>query len=401
MRILHLAYEDPAQPGSGGGSVRVREINRRLGERHEIVAIVAGYPDARPRVADGVRWVPLGLRSRSISRNRVSYLALLGAAIRRYPHDLLVEEFSAPCSTTFSPLFTARPVVASVQWLFAAEMRAKYGLPFDVVERTGLGLYHDFIAVSEWLGGTLRARRPDATVETIHNGVDPLAFAVDPAPPEHLLYVGRLENKQKGCDLLLESIARARAVLGDRLPPVLFVGDGPDRETLVRQTARLELADIVRFVGRVDGRAKYQLMASAYAVLMPSRWESFGMVAVEGMAVGAPVVAFDVGPLAEITGAGGARLVPPFDIDRFAHEIVLVVSAGANLTSERWSNRRWARRFDWDHIATQQEEHYLRATASARPRRSWRRVRAATREETQEVRRIAEQNVVAAGGKPR
>jgi hypothetical protein len=42
MRILHLAFEDPHQPDSGGGSARVREINRRLAERHEITNLVAG-----------------------------------------------------------------------------------------------------------------------------------------------------------------------------------------------------------------------------------------------------------------------------------------------------------------------------------------------------------------------
>src|SRR5919107_3927405 len=135
MRILHLAYEDPAQPGSGGGSVRTREINSRLARRHQITAVVAGYPGARPRVEGGVRWIPLGTHS-GTKLDRLIYFAGLGLAIRRYPHDLLVEDFGAPFSVGLGPLWTRRPVIASVQWLFANEMRQKYGLPFDLAERS-------------------------------------------------------------------------------------------------------------------------------------------------------------------------------------------------------------------------------------------------------------------------
>lgn len=60
MRILHLAYEDPRQPGSDGGSVRTREINRRLAHDHEITAIVTAFPGARERIEHYIRWIPIG-----------------------------------------------------------------------------------------------------------------------------------------------------------------------------------------------------------------------------------------------------------------------------------------------------------------------------------------------------
>ena len=368
MRILHLAYEDPAQPGSGGGSIRTREINRRLAERHEITAIVSGYPGARARSEDGVRWVPIGLRSANIFLNRLSYFALLGRAIRRHPHDLLVEDFGAPFSAGFAPLFTSKPVVASVQWLFAREKSAEYHLPFHWVEQAGLPLYDDFIAVSDWLAATLRARRPRATVTVIPNGVDDVAFGVDPAPPRHLLFVGRLEIEQKGGDLLLDSVAQARALLGASTPPLIIAGTGPDREAMERQVRRLGLDDVVQFHGHVEGVDKYRLMASAYAVLMPSRWESFGLVAVESMAAGAPLIAFDVGPLRDVVGPNNARLVPPFDTARYAREIVATVRDADALGALRRSGREWARRYNWDHLAAQQEDHYLASVARAAPR---------------------------------
>ncbi len=365
MRILHLAYEDPHQPGSGGGSVRTREINRRLAGRHEITALSAGYPGARAREEWGVRWVPLGGRG-GVKGARLAYFALLAPEVARRRYDLVVEDFGAPFSVGFSPLFTRKPVVASVQWLFAAQMREKYRLPFDLIERQGLRCYRDFIAVSDWLARDLRAARPGAVVETIPNGVEAAAFATIAGPPRHLLFVGRLDIAQKGLDLLLEAFARAREGLGTRTPQLLIIGDGPDRAALARLAERLRLDDSVEFRGRVEGGDKYRLMASAHAVLMPSRFETFGMVAIEAQAAGAPVVAFDVGPLAEVAAGGGACLVPAFDCDTFAREIIGLVLDSARSERLRRAGRLWATRYDWDRIATAQEEHYRRAVLRGR-----------------------------------
>jgi glycosyltransferase involved in cell wall biosynthesis len=361
VRILHLGYEDQAQPGSGGGSVRTREINRRLATRHEVTVLVAGYRGASPRIEDGVRWAPLWPR-RDGKLNRLAYFALLGPAILRCPHDLLVEDFSAPFGVGFAPLFTRRPVVASVQWLFAAQMRQKYGLPFDTVERLGLPLYDDFVVVSDWLGSVVRERRPGACITTIPNGIEPGAFMANKgAGPRHLLFVGRLDREQKGTDLLLEVAACLHESLGARMPRLLIVGDGPDQAALVDQATQLGLSEKVQFLGRVEGGAKFDLMAGAHAVLMPSRFETFGMVAVEALATGTPVVAFDVGPLKEVAGGGGARLVAPFDVGAFAREAAALVQDTARRDELGRQGQQWARRYDWDLIATQQEAVYLRA----------------------------------------
>lgn len=360
MRILHLAYEDPAQPGSGGGSVRTREINRRLATRHSITAITSGYKGARPRIEDGIHWIPIGtlLGTRV---GRLSYFALLGWTIRQHKFDLLVEDFGAPFSVGFAPLFTRKPVIASVQWLFAKQMREKYHLPFDWVERMGLSLYHDFISVSDWLSRDITARSSNTPhVETIPNGVDSLAFAVEPDRPQHLVFLGRLDIQQKGCDLLLDIFAIVHRTLGAQTPRLLIIGDGEDRLYLEQKVQQLGLFEVVTFCGRVEGIEKYRLLATAYAVLMPSRFETFGMVAAEGQAAGAPIITFDVGPLAEVVGGGGARLVSPFDLETFAQETVMLIQNEQLFDEIRTLGRNWAKRYDWDQIAVQQEQHYLR-----------------------------------------
>jgi glycogen synthase len=360
MRILHLAYEDPLQPDRGGGSVRVREINRRLAERHEITNLVAAYPGAKPRLEDEMRWVPIGARTHK-KVAILSYFALLGLEVTRRPHDLVVEEFGAPFSTGFSPLFTKKPVVASVQWLFASRMREKYRLPFDEVEKRGLRFYDRFIAVSGWLADELRARRPGAIVEPIPNGVEKIAYEAPATTPGHLLFVGRLDHPHKGLDLLFEIFSRICRLKGERVPPLLVVGDGPDRKVVERMAEKSGFSHLIEFRGRVEGVEKYRLMSAAHAVLLPSRAETFGLAALESLAVGAPVVAFDVGPLREVVGgADGARLIRPWDLDTFALEVLRFVDDRKLRERVRETGRRWTRRYDWEEISFQQEEFYLR-----------------------------------------
>ncbi|MGI8910325.1 MAG: glycosyltransferase family 4 protein [Rubrobacteraceae bacterium] len=378
MRILHLAYEDPRQPGSGGGSIRAREINRRLGDRHEITALVAGYPGATSRVEDGVHWVPIGPRT-GAKIDRLAYFARLGPEVACRPHDLVVEEFGAPFSTGLSPLFTKKPVVASVQWLFASQMREKYRLPFDKVERYGLRFYDRFITVSDWLADDLQARRPGAAVETIPNGVEEIAYEARTTTPKHLLFIGRLDIAHKGGDLLFDILARVGRARGERMPPLVIAGDGPDRAAMEKLAERSGLSHLVEFRGRIEGPEKYQLMANAHAVLMPSRHETFGMVAVESLAAGGPLVAFDVGPLREVAGgeAGsetGARLVRPFDLDAFAREVVRLIDDPGLVERLREAGRKWVRRYDWDEISARQEECYLRAVGGGPPSISGSRV---------------------------
>lgn len=361
MRILHLAYEDPRQPGSGGGSVRTLEVDRRLAERHEVTALVAAYPGARERIEDGVHWVPIG-PARGGRLPRLAYFAMLGPEVRRRRADVVVEDFGAPFGVAMSPLFARAPVVASVQWLFARQMRAKYGLPFDAVESTGLRWYDDFIAVSDWLAGEIRRRRPGARVQTIANGVDPAAFRTPARPPAHLLFVGRLDREQKGTDLLADIAWRLHDRLGASMPPLLIAGDGPARRETERAMAARGLEGHVRFLGRVDGTARFELMASAWCLLMPSRFETFGLVAAEAQAAGAPVVAFDVGPLREVAEGGGARLAPPFDTSAFARAAAAFVERPSLREEVVPQGRAWAARYDWDRIARAVEAHLERVT---------------------------------------
>src|SRR4051794_10905791 len=96
LRVLHLGFEDPRMPGAGGGSVRTREINRRLGAAGLVVTVLTTrYPGCADGVYEGVRYEHVGIgRGNNRLTRLLGYVALLPAAVRAHRDaDLVVEDF--------------------------------------------------------------------------------------------------------------------------------------------------------------------------------------------------------------------------------------------------------------------------------------------------------------------
>ena len=374
-RVLHLGYEDPSRPGAGGGSVRTHEINRRLSDSFEITVVCARFKGSRVRVEDGVRYVHVGMAGIPVGDfgERLAYFALLPWALLRYRSDLVVEDFGAPFSTVAIPWMTTRPVVGVVQWLFAKEKSRQYHVPFSLVERVGVRSHYRLIAVSEDLGLRLSDVNPRAKVSVIANGLDDEAFNLHDYPRSGIAYLGRLEIAQKGLDLLFEAFAR----IADDVNQMLVIGgDGPDGKTLRRLALSLGIEDRVRFVGRVAANDRFEFLASADLVAMPSRYETFGMVAAESLAVRTPVVAFDIPCLRALIDEKVGACVSAFDVDEFAkalRRMSLDESLRTNLGSsgpEQVASLRWnelsveQRRVYWELInGEEMSEHMLMTSA--------------------------------------
>jgi glycogen(starch) synthase len=133
----------------------------------------------------------------------------------------------------------------------------------------------------------------------IHNGLD-LPRVIPASLPFHaprLLCLGRLIPR-KGFDVALAAFA---AIAG-RFPSarMLVAGDGPARTTLENQAAELGLRDLVDFVGWTAPKNVAALINTATLVVMPSRREPFGLVALEAAQMARPIVATRVGGLTEV-----------------------------------------------------------------------------------------------------
>lgn len=355
-RVLHLAFEDPRVPGSGGGSVRTYEINRRLADEFEITVVCARYPGAKDWVEDGVRYVHVGLGFGD-TLSRVSYFICLPLALWRWDSDLVIEDFSAPFSSVAVPWMTSRPTIGIVQWLFASEKTAQYHLPFGTVERVGLASHRDLVAVSDDLAVELRRRNREAEVVVVPNGLNDEAFDPRVLPRRDIAYLGRLEIAQKGLDLLLQGYAS----VADQIDQDLILGgDGPDQKELEQLAADLGVADRVHFVGRIPKDQRLDWLASADVVAMPSRYESFGMVAAEALAVGSPVVAFDIPCLRAIVTATTGVLVPQIDATGLGQALASLCrdpQRRAQLGAAGPATVSWMR---WGSLAAAQSKMYQR-----------------------------------------
>jgi glycosyltransferase involved in cell wall biosynthesis len=118
-----------------------------------------------------------------------------------------------------------------------------------------------------------------------------------------LAFLGRLVS-DKGCDLLIQSLARLRDA-GQALP-LTIIGTGPEEAALKKLAATGSLDGLVRFIGALKGEALARELNRHQVLVVPSRWEEpFGIVALEGIACGCVVVGSAGGGLPDAIGPCG------------------------------------------------------------------------------------------------
>lgn len=101
-------------------------------------------------------------------------------------------------------------------------------------------------------------------------------------------------------------------------------------------------------------------------VVVPSRHETFGLVALEALASATPVIAFDIPCLSEVVPPGAGWRVPPFDVDALADRIVESHTDDEQLAAAGRAGRMFAADYDWDVLAGRQADAY-RAALDAVP----------------------------------
>jgi len=128
-------------------------------------------------------------------------------------------------------------------------------------------------------------------------------------------------HKQKNHALLIDAFATmsTRAVL-------VLLGDGPEREALVSKARERKVQDRVYLLGEVPN--PYPLMRAADVVVLASRWEGMGLVAVEAAALGRPFIGTDVAGLREICGMLGQSVVPADDASALSAELDSLLRKG-------------------------------------------------------------------------
>jgi len=357
LSLIISSYDDIKNPYyAGGGALAVHAVAKRLAKQYDVCVLTGKYPGCTNEVIDGVRYERVGLARFGGKFGQIAFQLCLPWLVLTRSYDIWLESFTPPFSTTFLQVFTARPVIGIVHMLSGEDMRRKYKLPFDLIEKIGLQSYTHLIVLSETMKKKLLRINPRLQIAVIPNGVEiRLPENAEKTEKQYILFLGRIEVNQKGLDLLLT----AYSTLAESIPyPLYIAGSGnPSEEKQLRERiAELSLTRKVKLLGRVTGRAKDELFFHAVCAVVPSRYESFSMTALETVAHGIPLVCFSIEGLSHLP-EDVALKVPPFDVTKLSRAIAFITSHPEAAAILRKNGLAFAQKFNWDEVAKQYKEY--------------------------------------------
>jgi glycosyltransferase involved in cell wall biosynthesis len=181
-------------------------------------------------------------------------------------------------------------------------------------------------------------------------------------PSRFVLFVGRL-NEIKNLERLIQAFARARPRLPDSVHLVLTgATDGPYYRRLIRLIDELGIGDRVRFTDVIKDELPL-LFNLADAFVLISHYENFGLVLLEAMACGAPVIASSIENLDDVVGAAAMR-VPPTDVDAISEALVDVLCSEERRADLSARGLAQARQFSWERCAHETLDVYRELAAA-------------------------------------
>jgi phosphatidylinositol alpha-mannosyltransferase len=380
MRILQVCpYSWDAE---GGVKTHVAELAGHLGQLgHEVLVAAparAHPPEPRLRIVGrpwpvrfngSTAWVCLSLQS----------TARLRAIMQEFRPDVVqVHEPLSPGVAMSATMVADSPVVATFHANYPRSLAAAL---YTLEARVCAAVWRRIdlcLAVSRAAAASIESRIP-RRVRVIPNGVDRAVF--DEAPPNgrgprrRLLFVGRLERR-KGFGTAVQAFALLAARFADL--DLVAVGDGADRSVPDRLPAGIRGRVVMRgALGRAAVPGEYRAADVFVAPALGS--ESFGIVLLEAMSVGVPVVASDISGYREVVRNGvDGLLVPPGDAKAVAEAVERILAEPGLAARLRASAMRRVLEFSWETVAKRVEAAYAEAI-DGRPLGPVRRARASGR----------------------
>ena len=181
-------------------------------------------------------------------------------------------------------------------------------------------------------------------VATVHHGLPAGALQPQPIPPSYLAFLGRI-SPEKGADRAIRISQRCGIPL-----KIAAKVDRADEDYFAETIRPLLSTPGVEFIGEIGDAQKSEFLSGAIALLLPIDWpEPFGLVMIEAMACGVPVVAFNRGSVSEIVEDGVTGFVVE-DETSAAGAVRDVASLSRNAIRRRFEERFTARRMAEDYI---------------------------------------------------
>ncbi len=298
--IVISNYDDLNNPDYyGGGARAIHEVAKRLSNDYQVKVIVGKYPEARDVIIDNVSYLHVGTYIFGPKIGQIIFQLILPYYAMRLKQDLWIESLTPPISLGILNFTSPSAVIGLIHLLPGPAMRYKYGIPLDVPEKLFLRTYKNFIVLSTYHEGIIRSINKQANITLAPNGVELKKLSNSKVKHDHILFLGRIDISQKGIDLLLKSYKTIESLTKYKL---VIAGSGTisERKKVANMISKLNLSNKVSMVGRVDGRVRDRLLKNAACIVIPSRYETQPLTALESLSAKIPLVTYDIPGLRDI-----------------------------------------------------------------------------------------------------
>lgn len=211
------------------------------------------------------------------------------------------------------------PVVVTEHWGQLNVRIAEGGRLIRTVLKFTLRNATRTVAVSQFLAEEIGRLEPQSNLSVVPNVIAPNFLEGDPLPSRNspgeceLLFVGSIRDNRKGLEETLRALRVQLDTRGAQPCRLTIIGEGRKREWFEQLALSLGLQDRCRFLGNRSREETAQAMRACDVFVMPSKYETFGVVYAEAMACGKPVIACAGGPAEEVVPHWAGVLVPPGD----------------------------------------------------------------------------------------
>lgn len=358
-------------PSHGGSGVVATELGKHLANRgHEVAFISYSSPLRLSELPPRVSFHEVEIEQYPLLKHFPYTLALaskLAEVAETHELDILHAHYAIPFGAA---ALLAKQIVTSrdlkvVLTLHGTDITlVGNNASFKPVTKMTIEKADAVTVVSRFLQEeTIRQFNIQRDLNIIYNFIDPERHESEPCPcipqcdeqsRKTIMHISNFRPVKRIRDVIA-IFAKISDAVDSRL---ILVGDGPDAIVAREMSKELGILDRVKFVGIVDRVAP--LLARADLFLLPSSTESFGLVALEAMASGVPVIASDVGGIPEVVEHGRTGFLAPVgDVDAMAaHAIDLLSHEEKHCQFGTDAQEHARQRFDYRLMVPQYEQLY-------------------------------------------
>jgi glycosyltransferase involved in cell wall biosynthesis len=358
MNILILSWRSPGHPNEGGAEkVTLEHAKYWVKSGHEVVWFSSEYPGGK--IQENIGGMEIIRKGGYVVGVRLQ--AILWYFFGRHPKfDLVIDEFHG--IPFFTPLFVKQRKLAFIHEVAKEVWKLNpWPKPFHLIPSV-LGTFLEpfvfkllykkvpFMTVSDSTKEDLiKWGIPRGGITVVNNGVSlNLPKQINKSPIKTAMYLGAISEDKGTFDALKVFAGMERKDEGWRY---WLVGKG-NKDFIVelkKEAKALGISDKLTFMGFVDEKKKFNLLAQAWVLVNPSIREGWGLVNIEAAASQTPVFGYDVAGMRDSVKNGKTGvLVKAHETMELEGRIIETVSNKQKMETYRKNCKNWAGRFSWD-----------------------------------------------------